>query len=51
MGHVRVVSEQEYVRTGRAVARYTFSDVGKVTVREDVVRAVSERIATAPGVR
>ena len=51
MGHIRVMTEQEYVRTGRAVAQYTFSDVGKVTIREDVVRAVSERVAAAPGVR
>jgi hypothetical protein len=51
MGNVRVVTEQEYVRTGRAVASYIFSDVGRVSIREDVVRAVSERLAAAPGVR
>ena len=51
LGHVRVVSEQEYVRTGRAVAQYTFSDVERVSIRDDVVRAASERLAAAPGVR
>ena len=51
LGHVRAVVELEYVRTGRAVAWYAFSDVGKVSIRDDVVRAVSERLAAAPGVR
>jgi hypothetical protein len=48
--NVRIVSEQEFVKVGRATAVYTFSSTDTDSVREDVVRAVTDRLAGAPGV-
>ena len=51
VSNVKLVVEQEFVRVGRAVGTYTFSTVGDGSIRENVVRSATNRLAAAPGVR